>query len=338
MEDNKLLRYEAEKKSLIIAFVLTFFFGPFGLLYTSFWAMCAMLFILFLIVAAGGWAGILALGLGGSLIYWGICVIIGVFSANSHNQELLRKIMNEGQKEDFTNENRNKIEEKKEYKEIETLQEEKKEIGYSNQTPKKKEYDKADRFVIQWIKWCSIVAAILLFLGYFDFFGWFQEKSQSDYIKNEITIGKTSGNSTAEKKPAILSDTIRLKTDSVCLNMNPFTFKTGLILTDVSSEIQLSNSSSLGANIYLILNFKNISAQKFKKDIKVTWKIRDPKTGAIKYDGTNILDFEASINPNESWMKEINILECTAMYNKKLNILIELDEIPVEDITIRPKY
>ena len=97
MEDNKLLRYEAEKKSLIIAFVLTFFFGPFGLLYTSFWAMCAMLFILFLIVAAGGWAGILALGLGGSLIYWGICVIIGVFSANSHNQELLRKIMNEGQ-------------------------------------------------------------------------------------------------------------------------------------------------------------------------------------------------------------------------------------------------
>lgn len=334
MEDNKLLRYEAEKKSLIIAFVLTFFFGPFGLLYTSFWAMCAMLFILFLIVAAGGWAGILALGLGGSLIYWGICVIIGVFSANSHNQELLRKIMNEGQitnKEKTLNAEIRPIINKEITEDTNVIK--------SQNTVSKEDIN--TKVSDKWRRFCSLFIAITLFFYYFyhiGVFDWFQEKSQSDYIKNEVTIGKTSGNSTAEKKPAILSDTIRLKTDSVCLNMNPFTFKTGLILTDVSSEIQLSNSSSLGANIYLILNFKNISAQKFKKDIKVTWKIRDPKTGAIKYDGTNILDFEASINPNESWMKEINILECTAMYNKKLNILIELDEIPVEDITIRPKY
>ncbi|WP_368308197.1 hypothetical protein [Parabacteroides distasonis] len=334
MEDNKLLRYEAEKKSLIIAFVLTFFFGPFGLLYTSFWAMCAMLFILFLIVAAGGWAGILALGLGGSLIYWGICVIIGVFSANSHNQELLRKIMNEGQitnKEKTLNAEIRPIINKEITEDTNVIK--------SQNTVSKEDIN--TKVSDKWRRFCSLFIAITLFFYYFyhiGVFDWFQEKSQSDYIKNEITIGKTSGNSTAEKKPAILSDTIRLKTDSVCLNMNPFTFKTGLILTDVSSEIQLSNSSNLGANIYLILNFKNISAQKFKKDIKVTWKIRDPKTGSIKYDGTNILDFEASINPNESWMKEINILECTAMYNKKLNILIELDEIPVEDITIRPKY
>lgn len=334
MEDNKLLRYEAEKKSLIIAFVLTFFFGPFGLLYTSFWAMCAMLFILFLIVAAGGWAGILALGLGGSLIYWGICVIIGVFSANSHNQELLRKIMNEGQitnKEKTLNAEIRPIINKEITENTNVIK--------SQNTVSKEDIN--TKVADKWIMYCLLFAGITLTFYYFyhiGVFDWFQEKSQSDYIKNEVTIGKTSGNSTAEKKPAILSDTIRLKTDSVCLNMNPFTFKTGLILTDVSSEIQLSNSSSLGANIYLILNFKNISAQKFKKDIKVTWKIRDPKTGAIKYDGTNILDFEASINPNESWMKEINILECTAMYNKKLNILIELDEIPVEDITIRPKY
>lgn len=334
MEDNKLLRYEAEKKSLIIAFVLTFFFGPFGLLYTSFWAMCAMLFILFLIVAAGGWAGILALGLGGSLIYWGICVIIGVFSANSHNQELLRKIMNEGQitnKEKPLNAEIRPIINKEITEDTNVIK--------SQNTVSKEDIN--TKVADKWIMYCLLFAGITLTFYYFyhiGVFDWFQEKSQSDYIKNEVTIGKTSGNSTAEKKPAILSDTIRLKTDSVCLNMNPFTFKTGLILTDVSSEIQLSNSSSLGANIYLILNFKNISAQKFKKDIKVTWKIRDPKTGAIKYDGTNILDFEASINPNESWMKEINILECTAMYNKKLNILIELDEIPVEDITIRPKY
>ena len=334
MEDNKLLRYEAEKKSLIIAFVLTFFFGPFGLLYTSFWAMCAMLFILFLIVAAGGWAGILALGLGGSLIYWGICVIIGVFSANSHNQELLRKIMNEGQitnKEKTLNAEIRPIINKEITEDTNVIK--------SQNTVSKEDIN--TKVADKWIMYCLLFAGITLTFYYFyhiGVFDWFQEKSQSDYIKNEVTIGKTSGNSTAEKKPAILSDTIRLKTDSVCLNMNPFTFKTGLILTDVSSEIQLSNSSSLGANIYLILNFKNISAQKFKKDIKVTWKIRDPKTGAIKYDGTNILDFEASINPNESWMKEINILECTAMYNKKLNILIVLDEIPVEDITIRPKY
>lgn len=334
MEDNKLLRYEAEKKSLIIAFVLTFFFGPFGLLYTSFWAMCAMLFILFLIVAAGGWAGILALGLGGSLIYWGICVIIGVFSANSHNQELLRKIMNEGQitnKEKTLNAEIRPIINKEITEDTNVIK--------SQNTVSKEDIN--TKVADKWIMYCLLFAGITLTFYYFyhiGVFDWFQEKSQSDYIKNEVTIGKTSGNSTVEKKPAILSDTIRLKTDSVCLNMNPFTFKTGLILTDVSSEIQLSNSSSLGANIYLILNFKNISAQKFKKDIKVTWKIRDPKTGAIKYDGTNILDFEASINPNESWMKEINILECTAMYNKKLNILIELDEIPVEDITIRPKY
>ena len=314
MEDNKLLRYEAEKKSLIIAFVLTFFFGPFGLLYTSFWAMCAMLFILFLIVAAGGWAGILALGLGGSLIYWGICVIIGVFSANSHNQELLRKIMNEGQitnKEKTLNAEIRPIINKEITEDTNVIK--------SQNTVSKEDIN--TKVADKWIMYCLLFAGITLTFYYFyhiGVFDWFQEKSQSDYIKNEVTIGKTSGNSTAEKKPAILSDTIRLKTDSVCLNMNPFTFKTGLILTDVSSEIQLSNSSSLGANIYLILNFKNISAQKFKKDIKVTWKIRDPKTGAIKYDGTNILDFEASINPNESWMKEINILECTAMYNKKL--------------------
>lgn len=334
MEDNKLLRYEAEKKSLIIAFVLTFFFGPFGLLYTSFWAMCAMLFILFLIVAAGGWAGILALGLGGSLIYWGICIIIGVFSANSHNQELLRKIMNEGQ---ITNKEKNL---NAEIRPIinEEITEETNVIKSQNTVSKE---DINTKFADKWIMYCLLFAAITLTFYYFyhiGVFDWFQEKSQSDYIKNEVTLGKTSGNSTAEKKPAILSDTIRLKTDSVCLNMNPFTFKTGLILTDVSSEIQLSNSSSLGANIYLILNFKNISAQKFKKDIKVTWKIRDPKTGAIKYDGSSRLDFDASINPNESWIKEINILECTAMYNKKLNILIELDEVPVENITIRPKY
>lgn len=296
--------------------------------------MCAMLFILFLIVAAGGWAGILALGLGGSLIYWGICVIIGVFSANSHNQELLRKIMNEGQitnKEKTLNAEIRPIINKEITEDTNVIK--------SQNTVSKEDIN--TKVADKWIMYCLLFAGITLTFYYFyhiGVFDWFQEKSQSDYIKNEVTIGKTSGNSTAEKKPAILSDTIRLKTDSVCLNMNPFTFKTGLILTDVSSEIQLSNSSSLGANIYLILNFKNISAQKFKKDIKVTWKIRDPKTGAIKYDGTNILDFEASINPNESWMKEINILECTAMYNKKLNILIELDEIPVEDITIRPKY
>jgi len=293
-----------------------------------------MLFILFLIVAAGGWAGILALGLGGSLIYWGICVIIGVFSANSHNQELLRKIMNEGQitnKEKTLNAEIRPIINKEITEDTNVIK--------SQNTVSKEDIN--TKVADKWIMYCLLFAGITLTFYYFyhiGVFDWFQEKSQSDYIKNEVTIGKTSGNSTAEKKPAILSDTIRLKTDSVCLNMNPFTFKTGLILTDVSSEIQLSNSSSLGANIYLILNFKNISAQKFKKDIKVTWKIRDPKTGAIKYDGTNILDFEASINPNESWMKEINILECTAMYNKKLNILIELDEIPVEDITIRPKY
>ena len=287
MEDNKLLRYEAEKKSLIIAFVLTFFFGPFGLLYTSFWAMCAMLFILFLIVAAGGWAGILALGLGGSLIYWGICVIIGVFSANSHNQELLRKIMNEGQitnKEKTLNAEIRPIINKEITEDTNVIK--------SQNTVSKEDIN--TKVADKWIMYCLLFAGITLTFYYFyhiGVFDWFQEKSQSDYIKNEVTIGKTSGNSTAEKKPAILSDTIRLKTDSVCLNMNPFTFKTGLILTDVSSEIQLSNSSSLGANIYLILNFKNISAQKFKKDIKVTWKIRDPKTGAIKYDGTNILDF-----------------------------------------------
>lgn len=334
MEENKLLRYEAEKKSLIIAFVLTFFFGPFGLLYTSFWAMCAMLSILFLIVAAGGWAGILALGLGGSLIYWGICVIIGVFSANSHNQELLRKIMNEGQ---ITNKEKTLNAEIRPIINNEITEETN--VIKSQNTVSKEDIN--TKFADKWIMYCLLFAGITLTFYYFyhiGVFDWFQEKSQSDYIKNEVTIGKTSGNSTAEKKPVILSDTIRLKTDSVCLNMNPFTFKTGLILTDVSSEIQLSNSSSLGANIYLILNFKNISAQKFKKDIKVTWKIRDPKTGSIKYDGTSILDFEASINPNESWMKEINILECTVMYNKKLNILIELDEIPVEDITIKPKY
>ncbi|WP_430735672.1 hypothetical protein, partial [Parabacteroides distasonis] len=249
MEDNKLLRYEAEKKSLIIAFVLTFFFGPFGLLYTSFWAMCAMLFILFLIVAAGGWAGILALGLGGSLIYWGICVIIGVFSANSHNQELLRKIMNEGQitnKEKILNAEIRPIINKEITEDTNVIK--------SQNTVSKEDIN--TKVADKWIMYCLLFAGITLTFYYFyhiGVFDWFQEKSQSDYIKNEVTIGKTSGNSTAEKKPAILSDTIRLKTDSVCLNMNPFTYKSGLLITKVGGKIKVSTFGYPGIKGYLRL-------------------------------------------------------------------------------------
>lgn len=334
MEDNKLLRYEAEKKSLIIAFVLTFFFGPFGLLYTSFWAMCAMLFILFLIVAAGGWAGILALGLGGSLIYWGICVIIGVFSANSHNQELLRKIMNEGQitnKEKTLNAEIRPIINKEITEETNVIK--------SQNTVSKEDIN--TKFADKWIMYCLLFAGITLTFYYFyhiGIFDWFQEKSQSDYIKNEVTIGKTSGNSTAEKKPAILSDTIRLKTDSVCLNMNPFTYKSGLLITKVGGKIKVSNDSDLGAYIYLQLNIKNIGDKSFSDKIEVSWKVKEKGSDVIRFTGSSYLYFDAAIKPGETWAKEVQVLTCTPLYNDKLTFSISADGIPMEDITIRPRY
>lgn len=323
MEENKLLRYEAGKKNLFLAFALTFLFGPLGLFYVSAWVPLVMLAILFLIVLIGGWAGVLALGLGGAFIYWGACIAIGLFIAHAHNQDLLREIMREDPP----------IEEKK-IEPVEVVSEEDS-IEEGNEYQVQGRDSSMDKYVIGGS--ILVIAVIaMLFLNHYGVIDWFQEKSRSDYLNNELVIGASSEKSRGEDKIAILSDTIRLMPDSVCLNMNPFTFNTGLQVVKVGSEMRLSNESNLGAYIYLLFNFKNIGEKNFSGKVKVAWKVKED--GAIRFTGTDYFYFDEVIKPGEVWIKESNTLSCSPLYSGKITFSIELNDVPMEDVTVRPKF
>ena len=73
------------RKSMGVALLLEFFFGPVGLLYASALGGVVM-FVLSVIV------GVLTLGFG-ALLMWPICMIWVAIAVNSHNKQLTSQII-----------------------------------------------------------------------------------------------------------------------------------------------------------------------------------------------------------------------------------------------------
>ena len=71
-------------KSVAISLLLTFFFGPLGMLYSTIWGAVIMI-IMSIIVTP------LTLGMGLYLV-WPICMIWGALAAASYNKKLLAKV------------------------------------------------------------------------------------------------------------------------------------------------------------------------------------------------------------------------------------------------------
>jgi len=68
-------------KSMGISIILTVFFGPLGMLYSTIWGGIIMLVISAVV-------GLLTFGLG-LLITWPICIIWAAVATNSYNKKLL---------------------------------------------------------------------------------------------------------------------------------------------------------------------------------------------------------------------------------------------------------
>ncbi|MDB2705209.1 hypothetical protein N9Y67_01560 [Pseudomonadota bacterium] len=85
-EDNKPAQriIVASTKSVGISLILTFFFGPLGMLYSTILGAIIMIIVSILI-------GIVTFGTGVFLI-WPICMIWGAFSAASYNKKLFNEI------------------------------------------------------------------------------------------------------------------------------------------------------------------------------------------------------------------------------------------------------
>ena len=72
-------------KSIVISLILTFLFGPLGMLYSTIWGAVIMI-VLSIIVA------LVTLGMGLFLI-WPICMIWGALAAASYNKTLLAQVV-----------------------------------------------------------------------------------------------------------------------------------------------------------------------------------------------------------------------------------------------------
>lgn len=68
-------------KSIGVSLLLTFFFGPLGMLYSTIWGGIIMIVISFFV-------GLISLGFG-LVLTWPICMIWGAVAANSYNKKLL---------------------------------------------------------------------------------------------------------------------------------------------------------------------------------------------------------------------------------------------------------
>ncbi|MBV6506938.1 MAG: hypothetical protein ILNGONEN_02526 [Syntrophorhabdaceae bacterium] len=68
-------------KSIGVSLLLTFFFGPLGMLYSTIWGGVIMLIVSIIL-------GLVTLGLS-FFLTWPICMIWGAVAANSYNQKLL---------------------------------------------------------------------------------------------------------------------------------------------------------------------------------------------------------------------------------------------------------
>jgi len=79
-ESPKIVVVNANKKSLVASILLTLFFGPLGLLYSSVSGGIIMIIVTVLI-------SIFTLGLG-LLISFPICIIWGIIATNAHNAKI----------------------------------------------------------------------------------------------------------------------------------------------------------------------------------------------------------------------------------------------------------
>jgi hypothetical protein len=73
-------------KSVGVSLLLTFFFGPLGLLYSTISGAIVMFIICFLV-------GIVTFGIG-CLITWPICMIWGVTASNAYNKKIVAAVAN----------------------------------------------------------------------------------------------------------------------------------------------------------------------------------------------------------------------------------------------------
>lgn len=185
-----------------------------------------------------------------------------------------------------------------------------------------------------WIFNGSCLLLLIIILAIDEIIPFLKKKAKSDYLKNEIVFKSKE----TENRTTFISDTIKLKNDTICLNMNPFTFETGLLLMKCSGKLKISGESELGAFLYLVFDIKNISTENFHGNVKVSWRMKNIETKAIQYSGTEYIYFNETIRPGEVWAKEIKILECTFLYSKKSLFSIELNDIPMEEISIVPNY
>jgi hypothetical protein len=71
----------AQQKSVGLALLLTFFFGPFGMFYSTIGGAVAMIFITFIVAAV-------TFG-GGLIITWPACMIWGAVAASQYNQRMI---------------------------------------------------------------------------------------------------------------------------------------------------------------------------------------------------------------------------------------------------------
>lgn len=140
-----------------------------------------------------------------------------------------------------------------------------------------------------------------------------------------------------------VSNKIVLDPDTICPNMDPFVYKHGLQLVKVTGKIDIDTkgvedkTNSLGCVIKLVLSFKNISGSTIEHEsFKVQYKIKDNETDEIMYSGAEYISLEG-VKPDEVWAKSFEVLQCTFFYNNKIKVLLTIDDVEVEELTIKPK-
>ena len=176
---------------------------------------------------------------------------------------------------------------------------------------------------------------LLLWIGAFFFIFIAIIRSISDNNKEEATH--------KESTIQYVSNKIVLDPDTICPNMDPFVYKHGLQLVKVTGKIDIDTkgvedkTNTLGCVIKLVLSFKNISGSTIEHEsFKVQYKIKDNETDEIVYSGAEYISLEG-VKPDEVWAKSFEVLQCTFFYNNKIKVLLTIDDVEVEELTIKPK-
>lgn len=81
MDNTQAIMFLAQKKSMGVALILSFLFGPLGLLYSSVVGGVVMIVVSLLVA-------LVTLGFG-LIITWPICMIWAAVATNSHNKKLM---------------------------------------------------------------------------------------------------------------------------------------------------------------------------------------------------------------------------------------------------------